>query len=81
MVTGSKNRKYSFRVSLEMLERLKFIANELGQKLPDLIVTSVLMLYARATNQSEFLREKATFIANDAESSIDAPTDDTQKGG
>lgn len=65
MTLQKKTTRYTFRIDPALLERVRAIAKAFETPVPDLLVTGALMLYARATNQSQYLAAKANYLAFD----------------
>lgn len=57
-----KSTRFSFRIEPSVLERLHQIADALHTPLGDLLVTGALVIWARATNQAEYLATKSSAI-------------------
>ena len=68
-----KTARFSFRLAPETLKRLQSVAVALNTPLADLLVTGALMVWARATNPSEYLRTKSDAIATAATDTPAAP--------
>jgi len=70
---STKNHRYALRLNLETYKRLRMIALQLHTPLPDLLVTGALMVYARATNPSQYYAMKAELFAEDPPASPHTP--------
>jgi hypothetical protein len=62
MTNDLKTKRYTMRMSPQCYERIKNISKELRIKMPDLLVTGALTLYARATSQAAFYAAKAESV-------------------
>jgi hypothetical protein len=67
MKIDNKTKRYSMRMNVKTLERLREIASALHTPLSDVLVWGAFTLAEKIMTESDYLKAKSVFLANAAE--------------